>query len=179
MDGDGQEWPGVGGPGGRGPPIDPRKTVVPRALVMVLFLGLFVEFVIGVAVSVWGPAIPSSVSSLFGANAGSYGWLSVHAVLAVLLVLLALGLIVTVVRLHRPRLTFGAVGGFLFILLAALAGYGYIASGGNSLYVIFMAVFFLIAWTAYARLAMQLRRATRMAFRRAHANAGAGTPPAA
>ncbi|MFZ0699017.1 MAG: hypothetical protein WAN74_02320 [Thermoplasmata archaeon] len=143
---------------------------------MLLLIGLFADFVIGVGVSVWGPNIPSSVSTLFGPGAGSYGWLSVHAVLAVLLVLLGIALIVMVGRLHRPRLTFGAAGGFLFVLLAALSGYGYIASSGNALYVVFMAIFFLIGWTAYARLAMQLRHAAHRAMRFDRRNTGA--PPA-
>ena len=173
---EGREEAWTGGPGGRGPPIDPHATVLPRLFVMVLLTGLFAEFVIGVDVSVWGPNIPSAVSTLFGPGAGSYGWLSVHAVLAVLLVLLGMALVATVGRLHRRRLTFGAVGGLLSVLLSALSGYGYIASSGNALYAVFMAIFFLIGWSAYARLATQLRHAAHRAMRFERMNA-AGAPP--
>ncbi len=172
---DAREGPGIDRPGGRGPPIDPRTTVVPRVLVMLLLVGLFADFVIGVAVSVWGPALPSSVSTLFGPNAGSYGWLSVHAFLAVVLVILGILLIAFAGRLHRPRLLFGAVTPFVFLLLAAVSGYALVASSGNGSYVVLMAVFFLGAWTFYAMLATRLRRAAWMAVRRERMMSGA--PP--
>jgi|GEM_PF-3594061 len=174
---EGHRGPGIGGPRGQGPPIDPRKTVVPRVLVMLLLVGIFAEFVIGVAVSVWGPLPPSSVATLFGPNAGSYGWLSVHAILAVLLVILGILLIASIGRLHRPLLLFGAVAAFVLVLLAALSGYGFVAGSGNGSYVVLMGVFFLVAWTFYVMVATRLRRAAWMAMRRERMNSGA--PPAA
>ncbi|NNN17888.1 MAG: hypothetical protein HKL79_05965 [Thermoplasmata archaeon] len=173
-----REEPWAGGPGGRGPPVDPHATILPRLFVMLLLTGLFAEFVIGVGVSVWGPNIPASVSTLFGPGAGSYGWLSVHAVLAVLLVLLGLALVALVGRLHRSRLTFEAVGGFLFLLLAALSGDGFIASSGNALYALFMGIFFLIGWSVYVRLAMQLRHVAHRAMRFQRRSSAAENPPA-
>lgn len=174
--GDGHDEPGPGGPMGRGPPVDPKATVGPRVIVMLLLIGLFAEFVIGVVLAAWGTTLPSSVSALFGPNAGSYGWLSVHAVLAVLLVILGLALIVLVARLHRPFLLFGAIAGFVFIALAALSGYGFVEFPGNPAYIVFMGIFFLLGWTAYTRLAMQLRRSARWAMRRERMQAGPPPP---
>ncbi len=148
-------------------PIDPQRLRAPRGLVMAILTGLLVEFVAGMAVATWPPTFPTSLQPLFGSSAGSYGWLSVHVIVGVLLLVLAIVLVALLGRVGRPGLVVGSVMGLALILLAALCGAAFIDLNGNGIYAVLMALFFLAAWTSYLLLSVRLRRVTWMSLRAA------------
>lgn len=160
----------------RGPAIDLRAIRAPRALVMLTLTLLALEFLFGNIWSLWPGTMPTSVSQLFGSSAGSYGYLSAHAFVAVLLVISSIALIAFIYRLHRRPLLAVSVAGFLMIVFAALSGSALLETG-NSDYSLLMAVFFLSAWTMNLMIAVRIRVLTRIG--RYRAMRAAGSPPAA
>lgn len=165
----------------RYPLADPRKTVAPRALIMLSQLLLLLVFLFGVSSSLWPPSggWPASVQGLFGPSAGSYGYLSAHAIAAVLLVIVELLLVVFVYRLGRPPLFFVTLAAFLLIVVAAVAGsltLSQAATGDSSYYILLMTTAFLAAWTLNLLVTVRLRIITRAARLRAHPPA---VPPVA
>lgn len=161
----------------RGPAIDPRLTRAPRALVMLTLLLLALEFLFGNIWSIWPGTMPTSVSQLFGSSAASYGYLTAHAAVAVLLVLTSIVLVAFIARLHRTPILVTSIVAFLLIVFAGLSGSA-LLSTGNSDYALLMAVFFLSAWTMNIMIAVRLRQLTRIARYRAMHLMAPPAPPA-
>ncbi|MCW6168030.1 MAG: hypothetical protein LVQ64_06290 [Thermoplasmatales archaeon] len=142
-------------------PIELDRTRMARALVGATVVLLGVEFLLGLAVSLWTTKLPANLSFLFGSSAFSYGYLSAHAIIGAVLVLVEIGLIVSVYRLHRPFLAVSAGSTFVLTIVAAAFGSAFLASGDNAIYAFLMALFFLGAWTSAILLQARLRFATR------------------
>ncbi|MGI0055608.1 MAG: hypothetical protein ACREBZ_07875 [Thermoplasmata archaeon] len=161
--------------GHRFPPIDPRKAVLPRALAGLSQLLLTLVFIFGVSAALWTTSWPSNLSGLLGPNASSYGYLSVHVVLAIILVIVEIVLIAFVARLGRGPILGMSIATFLLTVVAAIAGSLTLMQPAQPLYVLLMALAFLAAWTTNLFLTVRLRWMQRAArWRSTHP-----TPPAA
>ncbi len=158
-------------------PIELDDTRMARALAGATIVLLGVEFLLGLAVSLWTTKLPANLSFLFGSSAFSYGYLSAHAIVGALLVLVEIGLIVSVYRLHRPLLAVSAGSTFVLTIVAAAFGSAFLASGDNAIYAFGMALFFLGAWTSAILLQARLRFATRwVRYRARHPDPPASGP---
>jgi O-antigen/teichoic acid export membrane protein len=121
-------------------------------------LGLIgLEFLTGIGVNLEVTSFPSSLGVLFGPSAASYSpLLLAHAALGIILGILALVTVVLASRLQDRVLLLGSVSGLGSVLLAAIAGAGFLGSGGVATYSFVMAVGFLGAFWSYFRVRVRL-----------------------
>lgn len=136
-------------------------------LVMLTLLLLVIQYIDGMWVNLSATCLPTSIQNVYNTTqcpANSY--LGIHVDLGIILGLVALALVVWAARRHRPHLLAAAGAGFVFIVIAAFAGYEFLSSVSDptnaSHYSLLMAIAFPLAFGAYLRAAMLLSRHNRM-----------------
>jgi len=116
-------------------------------LIMIQFLLLIIEFIIGMAVNLY-ISIPEPIKGPFFMSSDATPLL-VHIVLGALVAILGvLIFFVALMRGSRRDIIFTAFA-FIFVVTAAISGLLFLFDGQNPVFSLLMAVFFIFAFSAY------------------------------
>lgn len=131
-----------------------------QALIGLTMLVLVVELLLGLWIYLYDKALPASLPDAFR-NASSTPALSAHIGLALLLGVLALGVLVWAVVRHHPRVVLWGFLGLIGVLLAGVGGEEFLMTGHDGFSLV-MVLGFLVAFGAYFRAARVLARRRAM-----------------
>lgn len=116
-------------------------------LIMIQFTLLLIEFIIGMAVNLY-VSIPEPIKGSFFMSSGAIALLA-HIGLGALVAILGVLIFFLALMQGNGRNILFTAFGFIFVVAAAISGLAFLFDGQNPAFSLFMAVFFIFAFSAY------------------------------
>ncbi len=116
-------------------------------LIMIQFTLLLIEFIIGMAVNLY-VSIPEPIKGSFFMSSGAIALLA-HIGLGALVAILGVLIFFLALMQGNGRNILFTAFGFIFVVAAAISGLAFLFYGQNPAFSLFMAVFFIFAFSAY------------------------------